>query len=73
MYDEDNTDAVPDNGHTSRSDTNAEPKAVMPTTQDMDSLPPVSLAIRTPLPDDDHLGSQPTQPVFKEITTDLES
>jgi hypothetical protein len=40
---------------------------------DHESLIPFSQAIRTPLPDDDHMDSQPAMKEFDNITTDLET
>ena len=54
---------------TERSDTNED----MPINSDSESLPPLSQAVRTPLPEDDHMESQPTNVELVDITTDLES
>jgi hypothetical protein len=41
--------------------------------KDLESLSPISQAVRIPMPDDNHMDFQPTMQAFEDITTDLES
>jgi hypothetical protein len=45
----------------------------LPQNKDLESLSPISQAVRIPLPEDNHMEFQPTPQAFEDITTDLES
>jgi hypothetical protein len=45
----------------------------MSTNSDPESFLPFSQAVRTPLPDNNDMESQPANEAFDDITTDLES
>jgi hypothetical protein len=57
----------------SRTVPNEEQTVIMSTRREPANLPLLTQAVRTPLPDDDHMESQSTLEELDEITTDLES